>query len=339
MYPRFDLPMLRTGRPPRSPPPRWRCWWSTWRCRSRFRAPPPSARAVCRWRTPSRSRSPRSNSRSRHGCRCASRRTCGCSSSCCSRSTCSCSSGSSGDACPRCYGRRGDGCLRGVLGVAGDCDVPRHRRRPRGDAVVAVAVWALLVCLTSANFPDVMMPAYADSRWSVLFFALYLILAHWFLLNLVLGVVYKAHADNARANADAAAAHQERSLRAAFRLLDADGTGALPAGTVEAVFRELNHYKEIAWIGEARRSCSSPRSINRATTSSTRTSSRSSVASCASGCCTCRGRRGSRAAARASRRRVASRRSRPPSRRAGWTPSSTCCSCSTRWCSYCRSTT
>ena len=60
---------------------------------------------------------------------------------------------------------------------------------------LAVAVWELLVCLTSANFPDVMMPAYADSRWSVLFFALYLILAHWFLLNLVLGVVYKAHAD------------------------------------------------------------------------------------------------------------------------------------------------
>ena len=81
------------------------------------------------------------------------------------------------------------------------------------------------------------MPAYADSRWSVLFFALYLILAHWFLLNLVLGVVYKAHADNARANADAAAAHRE-PLRC-----------APPSGSSRMMRRasrrssENNHYK------------------------------------------------------------------------------------------------
>ncbi|CAG0902121.1 unnamed protein product [Cyprideis torosa] len=49
---------------------------------------------------------------------------------------------------------------------------------------------SLFVLLTTANFPDVMLPSYAESAWSPLFFIFYLILVLYFLMYLFLAVVY-----------------------------------------------------------------------------------------------------------------------------------------------------
>ena len=40
----------------------------------------------------------------------------------------------------------------------------------------------MLILLTTSNFPDVMLPAYKRSRWSVVFFSGYLVVGNWFLL-------------------------------------------------------------------------------------------------------------------------------------------------------------
>ena len=55
------------------------------------------------------------------------------------------------------------------------------------------SIWRLFICLTTANFPDVMLPEYNANRASVLFFAAFLLVGHFFLLNLVLAVVVKVH--------------------------------------------------------------------------------------------------------------------------------------------------
>ena len=44
--------------------------------------------------------------------------------------------------------------------------------------------------MTTANFPDVMLPAYGMSPAYTIFFLLYMILGLYFLFNLVLAVVY-----------------------------------------------------------------------------------------------------------------------------------------------------
>lgn len=69
---------------------------------------------------------------------------------------------------------------------------------------LAEAIWTLLITLTTANFPDVMMPFYARSRLVVLFFAPYLLIGHIFLLNLVLAVVVHAYSENRAALATGA---------------------------------------------------------------------------------------------------------------------------------------
>ena len=48
---------------------------------------------------------------------------------------------------------------------------------------------SMLVLLTTANYPDVMMPAYTRNRAWSLYFIIYLIVGLFFMLNLVLATV------------------------------------------------------------------------------------------------------------------------------------------------------
>ena len=52
------------------------------------------------------------------------------------------------------------------------------------------ASWSLLVLLTTANFPDVMMPAYKVSRWYSHYFISYLIFGLFLLMRLLLAIFY-----------------------------------------------------------------------------------------------------------------------------------------------------
>ncbi len=48
----------------------------------------------------------------------------------------------------------------------------------------------LFILITTANYPDIMMPVYDCSRWASLFFVVYILLGLYFLLSLILAIVY-----------------------------------------------------------------------------------------------------------------------------------------------------
>ena len=50
--------------------------------------------------------------------------------------------------------------------------------------------YTMLTLLTTANFPDVMLPAYYESRINCLFFIGYLVFGLYFLQNILLAVVF-----------------------------------------------------------------------------------------------------------------------------------------------------
>ncbi|KAJ8045211.1 Two pore calcium channel protein 1 [Holothuria leucospilota] len=51
--------------------------------------------------------------------------------------------------------------------------------------------WDLYVLVTTANSPDIMMPAYDSSPWTMLFFIIYVILCIYIFMSIFLAVIYK----------------------------------------------------------------------------------------------------------------------------------------------------
>ena len=50
--------------------------------------------------------------------------------------------------------------------------------------------YSMLILLTTANFPDIMLPAYSKNYWSCLFFVSYLIIGLYFVLNFLLANIF-----------------------------------------------------------------------------------------------------------------------------------------------------
>lgn len=52
------------------------------------------------------------------------------------------------------------------------------------------SLYSMMILLTTANFPDVMLPAYNADRINVLFFLAYLIVGLYFLQNILLAIIF-----------------------------------------------------------------------------------------------------------------------------------------------------
>ncbi|XP_067014675.2 two pore channel protein 1 [Anabrus simplex] len=78
---------------------------------------------------------------------------------------------------------------------------------------------SMFVLLTTANFPDVMMPAYARSKWFSIFFISYLCIVLYVLMNLMLAVVYETFTRIEREKFRKLLLHKRKACQHAFRLL------------------------------------------------------------------------------------------------------------------------
>ena len=105
-------------------------------------------------------------------------------------------------------------------------------------------MWQLFICLTTANYPDVMMPAYTTARLSFSFFFTFIALGTFFLCNVVIAVVCNAYNAQVERDEEANAAFRASRLNQAFALLEGSGAqaGQIPRQRIDEVFRELNYY-------------------------------------------------------------------------------------------------
>ncbi|XP_022053660.1 two pore channel protein 1 [Acanthochromis polyacanthus] len=78
---------------------------------------------------------------------------------------------------------------------------------------------SLFVLLTTANFPDVMMPAYSRNRWSCVFFIVYLSIELYFIMNLLLAVVFDTFNDVEKMKFKSLLLHKRSAIDHAFQLL------------------------------------------------------------------------------------------------------------------------
>ncbi|XP_066153922.1 two pore channel protein 1-like isoform X1 [Euwallacea fornicatus] len=78
---------------------------------------------------------------------------------------------------------------------------------------------SMFVLLTTANFPDVMMPSYNQSRWSAIFFISYISTVLYVLMNLMLAVVYETFTGIEKDKFRKLLLHKRQACKLAFRLL------------------------------------------------------------------------------------------------------------------------
>ncbi|KAG0489324.1 hypothetical protein HPP92_008135 [Vanilla planifolia] len=109
-------------------------------------------------------------------------------------------------------------------------------------------LYQMFVLFTTSNNPDVWVPAYKKSRWSCIFFVLYILIGVYFITNLILAVVY----DSFKAQLAKQVIEMDNSrisiLGKAFSLVDNYKQGFLNKEQCICLFEELNKYRSLPKI-------------------------------------------------------------------------------------------
>jgi hypothetical protein len=101
--------------------------------------------------------------------------------------------------------------------------------------------WTLWICVTTANYPDVvMMPLCNHNQLAGLFFVTFMMLSFFFLMNLILATVVNACTDAIEDRKKSQEHLACRNLAKAFNLMDLHGSGRIDRDTIMAVFFILN---------------------------------------------------------------------------------------------------
>ncbi|PWA87393.1 ion transport domain-containing protein [Artemisia annua] len=108
----------------------------------------------------------------------------------------------------------------------------------------------LFVLFTTSNNPDVWIPAYNSSRWSSLFFVLFVLLGVYFLTNLVLAVVYESFECGLAKQVSEKDQKKEKILRRAFDVIDDYHVGYLNRGQCMSLLINLKDYRTLPNISD-----------------------------------------------------------------------------------------
>ncbi|XP_010522608.1 PREDICTED: two pore calcium channel protein 1 isoform X2 [Tarenaya hassleriana] len=111
-------------------------------------------------------------------------------------------------------------------------------------------LYQMFILFTTSNNPDVWIPAYKSSRWSSLFFVLYVLIGVYFVTNLILAVVYDSFKEQLAKQVSGMDLMKRRMLEKAFRLIDNDNTGAINKEKCIMLFEELTNYRTLPKISK-----------------------------------------------------------------------------------------
>lgn len=93
---------------------------------------------------------------------------------------------------------------------------------PEGDQLFPTlleGLWTLWKCVTTANYPDVMMPGYNQNRFVALYFVSFMILSFFFLMNVILATVCNEYDTSVSEHRVESAKISSTNLKIAFSLL------------------------------------------------------------------------------------------------------------------------
>ncbi|CAH2071765.1 unnamed protein product [Thlaspi arvense] len=111
-------------------------------------------------------------------------------------------------------------------------------------------LYQMFILFTTSNNPDVWIPAYKSSRWSSLFFVLYVLIGVYFVTNLILAVVYDSFKEQLAKQVSGMDRMKKRMLEKAFGLIDTDKTGVIDKEQCIKLFEQLTNYRTLPKISK-----------------------------------------------------------------------------------------
>lgn len=115
-----------------------------------------------------------------------------------------------------------------------------------GDAYfkdLAEGTWNMLILLTTANFPDVMLPAYEEHRYYCIFFILYIIGGLFFLTNLVIAIFYSNYKTQLEKVADTYYRLSTSFIELAYESIDRSSVGYISSQSLAMVLQSIEYHK------------------------------------------------------------------------------------------------
>mmetsp|Transcript_22023 Transcript_22023/g.27038 ORF Transcript_22023/g.27038 Transcript_22023/m.27038 type:complete len:200 (+) Transcript_22023:652-1251(+) len=101
------------------------------------------------------------------------------------------------------------------------------------------AYYQLLILLTTANFPDIMLPAYQQNFWNCLLFVSFLLVGLYFLMNVLLANVYFKFKVRLQSDGVQNMIDQERYLNEYLDRFDIDNNGIMEPGETKSFYEEI----------------------------------------------------------------------------------------------------
>ena len=102
------------------------------------------------------------------------------------------------------------------------------------------SMWTLWIMVTTANYPDVMMPAYNANPLAALYFVSFMVISFFFIMGVVLASVVNSYQNDDDMRKAKIKEMRQKNLQQAFKLLDERGEGWVDRETIMGVFLVLN---------------------------------------------------------------------------------------------------
>jgi two pore calcium channel protein len=101
-------------------------------------------------------------------------------------------------------------------------------------------MWTLWIMVTTANYPDVMMPAYNEIPLASLYFISFMMISFFFIMGVVLASIVNSYQNDDDMRKAKIKELRQKNLLQAFQLLDKNEEGWVDRETIMSVFLVLN---------------------------------------------------------------------------------------------------
>ena len=105
------------------------------------------------------------------------------------------------------------------------------------------ACYNMIILMTTANFPDVMLPAYSTNYWYMIYFVSYLTIGLYFMMSFLLANVFNKFKERLEQQADRIRQDTERLLIKLFNRFDYQNKGYLSYDEAKEFFSNLLNLK------------------------------------------------------------------------------------------------